>query len=75
MRVILLGAAASDHEAAALLAEYTRKRQQGQGRIASSLAHAGALRPGGIMAVDICDLELQLGTNKRSSATDERCDV
>jgi len=43
---ILLGAAASDRGAAALLAEYTRRRQQGQGQIAHSLAHAGALRPG-----------------------------
>ncbi|HEX8005919.1 MAG TPA: TetR/AcrR family transcriptional regulator [Trebonia sp.] len=43
---ILVSAAGSDPEAAALLAEYTRKRQQGQGQIARSLARAGALRPG-----------------------------
>jgi AcrR family transcriptional regulator len=42
---ILVSAASSDPEAAVLLAEYTRKRQQGQGQIARSLAHAGALRP------------------------------
>jgi TetR/AcrR family transcriptional regulator, regulator of autoinduction and epiphytic fitness len=43
---ILVSAAGSDPEAAALLAEYTRKRQQGQGQIARSLALAGALRSG-----------------------------
>jgi AcrR family transcriptional regulator len=43
---ILAGAAGSDSEAASLLAEYTRQRQQGQGQIARSLARAGALRPG-----------------------------
>ena len=42
---ILLSAAGSDPEAAALLADYTRQRQQGQGRIARSLTRAGALRP------------------------------
>jgi AcrR family transcriptional regulator len=42
---ILLGAAGADPEAAALLAEYTRQRQQGQGQIARSLARIGALRP------------------------------
>lgn len=42
---ILVVAAGSDPEAAALLAEYTRQRQEGQGRIAHSLARAGALRP------------------------------
>ena len=31
--------------AAALLAEYTRERQEGQGQIARSLARAGELRP------------------------------
>jgi AcrR family transcriptional regulator len=43
---ILVSAAGSDPEAAALLAGYTTKRQQGQGQIARSLARAGALRPG-----------------------------
>ncbi len=42
---ILLSAAGSDPGAAALLAELTRQRQQGQGQIARSLARAGALRP------------------------------
>jgi AcrR family transcriptional regulator len=42
---ILVSAAGSDPDAAALLAEQTRHRQQGQARIARSLARAGALRP------------------------------
>ena len=42
---ILLSAAGTDPEAAALLAEYTRQRQDGQGQIARSLVRAGALRP------------------------------
>ncbi len=42
---ILLSAAGSDPDAAALLAELTRQRQQGQGQIARSLARVGALRP------------------------------
>jgi AcrR family transcriptional regulator len=42
---ILLSAAGSDPDAAALLAEQTRHRQQGQARIARSLARSGALRP------------------------------
>src|SRR5215207_3520805 len=42
---ILVSAAASDSDAAALLDELSRQRQQGQGRIARSLARAGALRP------------------------------
>ena len=42
---ILLSAAGADAEAAALLAEYTRQRQEGQGQIARSLARSGALRP------------------------------
>ena len=41
---ILVSAAGSDPDAAALLAEHTRQRQEGQGRIAEALAHAGALR-------------------------------
>lgn len=43
---ILLSAASADPGAAALLADYTRQRQAGQGQIAASLARAGALRPG-----------------------------
>ena len=42
---ILVSAAGSDPEAAVLLAEYTRQRQEGQGQIARSLARAGELRP------------------------------
>jgi AcrR family transcriptional regulator len=42
---ILVSAAGSDPDAAALLAERTRHRQQNQSRIARSLARAGALRP------------------------------
>jgi TetR/AcrR family transcriptional regulator, regulator of autoinduction and epiphytic fitness len=42
---ILVSAAGSDPDAAALLAEQTRHRQQGQARIARSLARGGALRP------------------------------
>jgi AcrR family transcriptional regulator len=42
---ILVSAAGSDPDAAALLADQTRHRQQGQGQIARALARAGALRP------------------------------
>jgi hypothetical protein len=42
----LVSAAASHPDAAALLRELTLQRQQGQGRIARSLADANALRPG-----------------------------
>jgi len=42
---ILVSAAGSDPDAAALLAEQTRHRLQGQSQIARALAHAGALRP------------------------------
>jgi AcrR family transcriptional regulator len=42
---ILVSAASSDPDAAALLEEQTRQRQEGQGSIARSLARAGALRP------------------------------
>lgn len=41
---ILVSAAASDPDAAALLDELTHQRQEGQARIARSLARAGALR-------------------------------
>jgi AcrR family transcriptional regulator len=43
---ILADAARSDEEAASLLAEIARQRQEGQRRIAHSLARSGALRPG-----------------------------
>jgi AcrR family transcriptional regulator len=42
---ILVSAAGSDPDAAALLDEQTRQRQKGQGLIARSLTRAGALRP------------------------------
>ena len=42
---ILVSAAASDPDAAALLDDLTPQWQQGQGQIARSLARAGALRP------------------------------
>lgn len=42
---ILVSAAGSDPDAAALLRQETRQRQQGQAQIARSLARAGALRP------------------------------
>jgi hypothetical protein len=41
---ILVSAAEADPEAAALLAEYTRQRHEGQRQIARSLARSGALR-------------------------------
>lgn len=43
---ILVSAAGTDPDAAALLDELTGQRQQGQRMIARSLARAGALRPG-----------------------------
>jgi AcrR family transcriptional regulator len=43
---ILSSAAGSDPAAAVLLADYQQKRDDGQGRIARSLARARALRPG-----------------------------
>ena len=42
---ILVSAAGSDRDAAALLAEQTRHRQEGQAQIARSLARSGVLRP------------------------------
>lgn len=64
---ILLSASGSDPEAAALLAEYQRKRDEGQGRIAHLLARAGTLRPDlderaaadiihALMSPDVCQL-------------------
>jgi AcrR family transcriptional regulator len=46
VQLMLIGAAATDVDAAALLAEHTRQRQRGQGRIAAALARLGALRTG-----------------------------
>jgi TetR/AcrR family transcriptional regulator, regulator of autoinduction and epiphytic fitness len=43
---LLADAARSDADAASLLAEIARQRQDGQRRIARSLARAGALKPG-----------------------------
>lgn len=43
---ILVSAAASDPDAAALLHELTLQRQEGQGRVSRSLARANALAPG-----------------------------
>lgn len=43
---ILVGAASSDPDAAALLDDLNRQRRKGQGQIARSLAQAGQLRPG-----------------------------
>jgi AcrR family transcriptional regulator len=43
---ILADAARSDPEAASLLQQVTRQRQEGQRRVAASLARAKALRPG-----------------------------
>ena len=43
---ILSSASGSDPAAAALLADYQHRRDDGQGRIARSLARTGALRPG-----------------------------
>jgi AcrR family transcriptional regulator len=52
---ILVGAASSDREAAALLEDLNSQRRTGQGRIARSLARAGALRPG-VRARDAADI-------------------
>lgn len=52
---ILVSAAGSDEEASALLDEMTRQRQDGQGRVATSLARSGALRPP-LRARDAADL-------------------
>jgi AcrR family transcriptional regulator len=43
---ILVSAASSDTDAAAILDELTQQRQDGQGRVATALARAKALRPG-----------------------------
>ena len=43
---ILVSAASSGTDAATILDELTRQRQEGQGRVATALAQAKALRPG-----------------------------
>jgi AcrR family transcriptional regulator len=52
---VLADAARSDHDAATLLAEIARQRQEGQQRIARSLARAKALRAG-LRVRDAADL-------------------
>lgn len=52
---ILVSAAGSDNDASSLLDELTKQRQEGQGRVATSLARSGALRPG-LGARDAADL-------------------
>jgi AcrR family transcriptional regulator len=52
---ILVSAAGTDPDAAALLDDLTRQRQQGQQMIARALARTDALRPG-LRAADVADL-------------------
>jgi AcrR family transcriptional regulator len=52
---ILVSAAGSDPDAAALLADLTRQRDEGQGAVARSLARTGALRDG-VGARDATDI-------------------
>jgi AcrR family transcriptional regulator len=52
---ILVSAATSDSEAATILDELTRQRQEGQGRVATALTKAKALRPG-LRAQDAADI-------------------
>jgi AcrR family transcriptional regulator len=52
---VLLSAAGADTEAAGLLDELTRQRQEGQGRVANAMARAKALRSG-IRAQDAADV-------------------
>ena len=52
---VLVSAADSDAEAAALLSELARQRQQGQGHVATALAKTKALRPG-LSARDVADI-------------------
>ena len=52
---ILVSAADSDPEAAALLDQLTQQRQEGQGRVATALGRAKALRPG-MRARDAADV-------------------
>jgi hypothetical protein len=50
-----VSAASSDTDAAAILDELTRQRQEGQGRVATALARAKALRSG-LRARDAADV-------------------
>jgi len=52
---VLVSAASADTEAAGLLDELTRQRQDGQGRVAGALARAKALRSG-LRAQDAADI-------------------
>ena len=52
---ILVSAASSDTDASAILDELTRQRQEGQGRVATALARAKALRTG-LRARDAADV-------------------
>jgi AcrR family transcriptional regulator len=52
---ILVSASSSDAEAATLLDELTRQRQEGQGRVATALAKTKALQPG-LRAQDAADV-------------------
>jgi AcrR family transcriptional regulator len=52
---VLVNAAGSDAEAAALFDDLTRQRQEGQGRVAAMLARSKALRPG-FRAQDAADI-------------------
>jgi AcrR family transcriptional regulator len=52
---ILVSAAGSDADAAAILDELTRQRQEGQGRVATALARGKALRSG-LRARDAADV-------------------
>jgi AcrR family transcriptional regulator len=52
---ILVSAASSEPDAAAILQELTRQRQEGQGRVTAALARAKALR-GGLGARDAGDI-------------------
>lgn len=58
---ILADAARSDEDAAALLAEIARQRQEGQRRIARSLARSRSLRPG-LKERDAADIIHALGS-------------
>lgn len=58
---VLVGAAASDPDAAELLAEYNRQRQEGQGHIAHALARDRALRQS-IRERDAADIIHALGS-------------
>ena len=67
---ILVSAASSDTDAAAILDELTRQRQEGQGRVATALARAKALRTGlarGTLATSSTPSPLRSSTTCSSS--------